>query len=127
MPHEHEIVILPDGTLHFIYYDELKPLLEIGKPQLRRASHVDPTHEGDWHADLSPVGGPKLGPFDTREEAITAEVDWLIANRIGKIPPTTEPYQHVCQHCGAELEGAGDFPAGKWWWECPKHGRKWKS
>lgn len=91
MAHEYEIVIMRDGTIHFIFYDELKPLLDIGKSQVRRASHVDPTPDGlHWYADLSPVSGPKLGPFDTRDEAINEEVAWLLANHIGKIPPPKE-------------------------------------
>lgn len=29
------------------------------------------------HADLSPVGGPLLGPYQRRSEALAAEVQWL--------------------------------------------------
>jgi hypothetical protein len=43
----------------------------------RRASHVEPGPEGRWRADLSPVDGPALGPFDRRSEALQAERDWL--------------------------------------------------
>ncbi|EMB17938.1 hypothetical protein RE6C_01332 [Rhodopirellula europaea 6C] len=32
---------------------------------------------GQWTADLSPVGGPVLGPFALRSEAIEAEIEWL--------------------------------------------------
>ena len=28
-------------------------------------------------ADLSPVGGPMLGPFSKRSQALNAEQDWL--------------------------------------------------
>ena len=31
--------------------------------RIRRASHVEPDEAGRWWADLSPVGGPRLGPF----------------------------------------------------------------
>jgi len=34
-----------------------------------------------WQSDLSPSGGPTLGPFISRDEAIVAEIDWLEANR----------------------------------------------
>jgi hypothetical protein len=27
--------------------------------------------------DISPVGGPRLGPFDRRDEAIAKEVEYL--------------------------------------------------
>lgn len=30
-----------------------------------------------WWADLLPSGGPVLGPFDTRQAALDAEVAWL--------------------------------------------------
>ena len=33
-----------------------------------------------WLADLSPVNGPVLGPFDRRSEALAAELAWLEAN-----------------------------------------------
>jgi hypothetical protein len=85
---EVDIVILADGTVKFLYYDELKPLLSIGNVDVRRASHVDPERleNGDlkWFADLSPVNGPKLGPFETRNEAIDAEVVWLTENYLNK-------------------------------------------
>lgn len=78
---EYELVILPDGTIKFLYYDELKPLLSAGEDaNVKRVSHVDPEMTPDglkWFADLHPVKGPKLGPFDTRDEAIAAEIQWL--------------------------------------------------
>lgn len=30
-----------------------------------------------WWADMIPVGGPVLGPFNSRDEALEAEVGWL--------------------------------------------------
>ncbi len=33
--------------------------------------------QGRWHADLSPVGGPVLGPFGQRSAALAAETSWL--------------------------------------------------
>ncbi len=52
------INITADGELRFIYADDLQPLLELGTPQVRRASHVEPTDDGQWTADLSPVAVP---------------------------------------------------------------------
>lgn len=71
------IRISPKGTIAFIYQDTLRPLLTAGKATIRRASHVEPTPDGQWTADLTPVGGPILGPYLTRVEALTAETDWL--------------------------------------------------
>jgi len=76
----HTLIIDPEGAVRFIYSDELVGVLE-GQTVTRRASHVEPC--GDrWIADLHPVRGPRLGPFDTRGEALDAEVAWLIANHI---------------------------------------------
>lgn len=72
-----------DGTLHFIWSDKLIELLETGRGEVRRASHVEPTDRGLWGADLSPVDGPLLGPFRTRREALDAEVAWLKENYMG--------------------------------------------
>lgn len=71
------------GKLEFIWNDALAPLLEIGVGTIKRASHVEPTPEGKWEADLSPVSGPLLGPYDTRGEALGAEVAWLETNHLG--------------------------------------------
>ncbi len=71
------INITTDGELRFIYADGLQPLLELGMPQVRRASHVEPNKDGRWTADMSPVSGPVLGPFTLRREALAAETNWL--------------------------------------------------
>jgi len=74
-----KILIKPDGTTVFIYDDRLRSLMAEGKSEIRRASHVEPTKDGKWEADMSPVNGPILGPFETREEALREEVKWLEA------------------------------------------------
>jgi len=71
-----ELIVHVDGSLHCLY-DETLDLSQIGPVSIRRASHVEPTHQGQWRADLSPVGGPDLGPFARRSEALAAEVAWL--------------------------------------------------
>ena len=72
------IFIDEQGDLKFIYDDELMAeLADVGQPTIRRASHVEPTTDGRWEADLSPVGGPKLGPFDFRSQALHTEAQWL--------------------------------------------------
>lgn len=72
------IRISPGGGIEFIYHDALRPLLTAGEAHIRRASHVEPTPDGRWTADLTPMHGPILGPYLTRAEALTAETDWLI-------------------------------------------------
>ena len=58
-------------------YDESLDLRTLGRPEISRASHVEPTADGQWTADLSPIAGPLLGPFATRSQALAAEVAWL--------------------------------------------------
>jgi hypothetical protein len=74
-----QIVIRPDGSLRCLYDEELDLAL-LGKLEIRRGSHVEPDEAGHWWADLFPVSGPKLGPFEHRSEALTAERDWLERN-----------------------------------------------
>ncbi len=64
------------GTIRCVY-DEAIPLGTIGSLTICRASHVEPDANGQWLADLSPVQGPKLGPFNCRSLALVAERDWL--------------------------------------------------
>jgi hypothetical protein len=70
-------IAIKDGRMRFIYSDEHKDLADIGKMNLKRVSHVEPDENNQWVADLAPVGGPKLGPFTLRKDALQAEVDWL--------------------------------------------------
>ena len=43
-----------------------------------------------WQADMGPVGGPILSPFDTRQEALAAEHKWLEANILAS---NKDPFQ----------------------------------
>jgi hypothetical protein len=61
-------------------YGEAIDLASLGALRIRRASHVEPDDGGAWRADLSPVGGPMLGPFVSRGPALAAEHEWLCAN-----------------------------------------------
>ena len=74
-----QLIVLPTGQIRCLY-DEVIELAAIGHPVISRASHVEPDDEGQWWADLSPVDGPELGPFQRRTEALGAEQSWLQAN-----------------------------------------------
>ncbi len=79
------IVKIVGGRIEFIYGDKMRPFLDLGKAEVKRASHVEPsTVDGSikWFADLSPVGGPTLGPFDERQDALDQEVEWLNQNHL---------------------------------------------
>ena len=71
--------ITPDGTIQFLWDDTLAPLLDLGEGEIKRASYVEPKGN-KWIADLHPAGGPVLGPFPLRSDALTAEQDWLLLN-----------------------------------------------
>ncbi len=85
------IFVRPDGSVAFLYEDALRPLLDLGPTTITRASHVEPTPDGRWTADLAPSGGPRLGPFTLRQAALDAERGWLEAHRLGARPVARHP------------------------------------
>ena len=74
-----DLVVLPDGTIRAVYAEGID-FRQLGKLTIARASHVEPDVKGHWIADLTPVAGPLLGPFDLRSEALEAEQVWLAKN-----------------------------------------------
>ena len=79
-----QLYIRPNGSL-VGRYGEALDLSTLGQLNIRRASQVEPDSNGCWHADLSPVGGPRLGPFARRSEALAAEVSWLEAYHLQQL------------------------------------------
>ena len=71
-----DLIVSSNGEARCIYSEDVD-LSVIGKLQIQRGSHVEPTSEGQWMADLCPVDGPRLGPFANRSDALRAEVAWL--------------------------------------------------
>ena len=77
-------ITVQGDRMEFIYNDDLVALLDEGESTVRRVSHVEPLcvkGKHGWTADMSPVNGPVLGPYDTRAEALDAEVAWLQSRR----------------------------------------------
>ena len=74
-----EMVIQPDGQVRCVYAESIN-LSAIGQLEIRRGSHVEPNRDGRWLADLAPVDGPLLGPFENRSQALAAEQQWLERN-----------------------------------------------
>jgi hypothetical protein len=68
-----DLLVTTEGTVRAVY-GEAVDLAALGRPVIARASHVEPDAEGRWAADLGPVGGPVLGPFGRRSEALEAEL-----------------------------------------------------
>ncbi len=93
------IILRPDGRAAHIH-DEVHGNLFacLGDVEsTRRASHVDTTRDlceaaiqqlpanvnpNDWWADMSPVGGPLLGPYSSRKKALASETTWLLDNNL---------------------------------------------
>lgn len=99
---EIELVIEADGSVRFVYADDVAELFAGEKATTRRASHVEP-HKGGWVADMTPVcqpgrgvlvgldgvielfgweTGPKFAwelvrPFARRQDALAAEIAWI--------------------------------------------------
>ena len=71
----------PRGTVRALYSEALD-LTGLGVARIDRASRVEPDAAGCWWADLGPSGGPVLGPFRRRSEALAAEVGWLEGHRL---------------------------------------------
>ena len=71
-----QLIVQLDGTVHCLY-DEQLDLDRLGLLKIARGSLVEPTSDGHWTADLSPVNGPVLGPYRSRREALASEVRWL--------------------------------------------------
>ena len=80
-----ELIVTPSGNCRCVYGEDLD-LSVMGTLQIQRGSHVEPEENGQWMADLSPVAGPRLGPFETRSEALRAEVAWLHEHWLLPVP-----------------------------------------
>ena len=87
-----EILFTAEGDGRCVY-DEAIDLRVLGRVTIRRGSRVESTADGCWTADLSPVGGPTLGPFAVRSDALAAERAWLAAHWLVLGQPSREQPQ----------------------------------
>ena len=74
-----DLIVSPDGTIRAVYAEAIDLGL-LGHLVISRASHVEPDEARRWIANLAPVNGPILGPFDRRSDALAAEQSWLESN-----------------------------------------------
>ena len=72
-----QLHISTSGGIRCVYSEDVN-LHQLGRLSIQRGSHVEPTADGQWTADLSPVNGPVLGPFTSRADALAAEQTWLL-------------------------------------------------
>ena len=77
------LIVNPQGGVRCLYAEGID-LASLGPMSICRASHVEPDDQGQWWADLFPVGGPKLGPFTLRSAALAAEQVWLEEHLLGR-------------------------------------------
>lgn len=71
-----KLVIAPNGNIRTLYCEEID-LQKLGRIQISRGSYVEPNENGQWMVDLSPLSGPRLGPFSKRSKALQAEIEWI--------------------------------------------------
>lgn len=77
-----KIKVDSNGLISALYTEDID-MGELGTiTSIKRASHVEATPDNKWEADMGPSGGPVLGPFNRRSEALRAEVEWLETNII---------------------------------------------
>lgn len=79
------LLVRPDGQVQCVYGEEID-LAAIGAVRIARASHVEPDAQGRWWADLALSGGPVLGSFSRRGEALAAERAWLEEHLLHRPP-----------------------------------------
>jgi hypothetical protein len=84
-----QMVIDPHGVVRCVYGEAID-LAVLGLMQIRRASQVEPDAVGNWWAELAPIGGPRLGPFKKRSQALTAESQWLEAHWLVRPNPSAQ-------------------------------------
>ena len=89
-----KLIVSTDGDVTGIYTEDIT-FSTLGRPQIQRASDVEPNDEYGWTADLRRSGGPVFGPFDNRSQAIEAEICWLeqhlekVTIRMGRVPSSS--------------------------------------
>ena len=81
------LLITPDGTIRAVYSEDFD-LATLGSVTTQRGSHVEPDAQNQWWVDLSPVNGPRMGPFPFagRTQALDAERQWLEQHWLTALP-----------------------------------------
>jgi hypothetical protein len=79
-----QVRIDAQGKVHCLYSEQID-LQALGQLSIRRGSQVEPDEAGCWWVDLSPVHGPRLGPFSQRSQALAAEQSWLEKHWLSKV------------------------------------------
>jgi hypothetical protein len=72
----------------------------MGSLRITRASNVEPDEHGRWWADISPMGGPVLGPYIRRSEAFHAEYDFFVTRAKRTLDYARHCYRQVDKTTG---------------------------
>ncbi len=81
-------LVIKAGQIKAIYDDALTALFRDGDVKIERASRVEPVvgpfrAKALWSADIGLVDGPVLTGFETRKEALNAEVQYINQHVLG--------------------------------------------
>jgi hypothetical protein len=75
------LIVSPEGRVKCLYGEAID-LKALGTIRVSRASYVEPDVNANWWANMAASEGPLLGPFTTRTQALKAEEEWLLQNRL---------------------------------------------
>jgi len=80
--HENSFSVLgeKEETWRNSHVETVSSLSQSAKDELRQRMRAIPKNL--WFADMQPVAGPVLGPFDTHAEALQSEVTYLEENNL---------------------------------------------
>jgi hypothetical protein len=75
------VTVSDDNITSFVHDDEMAAMLNgHGESLTVRATHCEPQANGNWAIDLGPSGGPVVFGFESKRDALFAEVQWLEQN-----------------------------------------------
>ncbi|RLS59370.1 MAG: transcriptional regulator [Planctomycetota bacterium] len=116
-----DLLIETTGTVRCVFGEEID-LGQLGRLSIRRGSHVEPTPDGQWTADLAPVNGPLLGPFPTVALKIPNGVLCLISALAWHELTTQIPHE-ICVAIprGAEPPRLSYPPVRHFWFSGPAY------
>ena len=114
-----QLIITGTGMIRCLYGEEI-PLASLGRLEIRRASTIEPDAEGRWWADLALCGGPQVGPYPRRSNALEAEAAWLEEHWLSPSPqasrdhgiPNGAPPPHL--HKENPISSSRSHQVGRW-------------
>ena len=106
------LVVDARGSVRCVYAEEID-LAALGELRITRASRVEPDETGRWWADVTPAGGPILGPFGHRSQALAAERRWIEEHISSAAAMVTGHPDLACRFRPTHHHTPADNPAAK--------------